>query len=70
MKTFKITVLHEEPIDRLTLSQIRGGSSCTCNDGSSFSCICNGISASYKCTCNSSSSFLCSKNQEPIEPME
>lgn len=72
MKQFLISVLHEEPLDRLSLDSLKGGGEivcvcngegttfeCTCNGGAQYLCSCNGTS--FKCTCNNAS-YSCSVN--------
>jgi hypothetical protein len=56
-----LLVLHEEPISKLTLNELKGGGLCNCNgEGASFSCGCNN-GATYECSCNSAS-LTCSCN--------
>jgi hypothetical protein len=70
MKQLYLKVLHEEPIDKLTLSEIRGGLSCICN-GSSFNCSCYTGAKTYQCTCNDTSGFSCQDNDTPgTNPVE
>lgn len=61
MGKFFIKVLHEEPISKLTLADIKGGFNCTCNGGATFVCSCNGDST-YHCTCNGEKSYSCTCN--------
>lgn len=55
MGKYILKVIHEEPISVMTLEQLRGGATCTCNAGSSFNCKC--VGASNYCACNATSSF-------------
>lgn len=56
MDKFFLKVLHEEPLDELMLNELKGGKSCTCDNGSFFSCKCNNI---HTCDCDTGSTFHC-----------
>lgn len=40
MKEYFVKVLHSEELSELSLNEIKGGKSCTCNGGN-FTCKCN-----------------------------
>lgn len=55
---FFLKVLHEEPLDKVSLEAIKGGD-CTCNGGScnqycasNGNCTCDGLSCYNYCKCN------------------
>ncbi len=70
MGKFSIKVLHEEPISRLSLTDIKGGFSCTCDadatfnctcdSGSQYDCKCNG--STFSCTCHNGGNYACVGN--------
>ena len=60
MDKFFLKVLHEEPLDKLTLESIKGGSwGCACNNGSLICDCFNSLIA--LCPCNATS-FQCTPN--------
>lgn len=65
MSKYFIKILHEEPFSEMSLLNIKGGDSCTCNSGSTFTCGCNGTA--FTCTCNKSSSYACTQNLQTGE---
>lgn len=68
MNNLILKVLHEEPLNELSLKEIRGGGTCVCNNGASFSCNCfSNYCSDNTCTCNLVSSLDCSSNGK-VEP--
>ncbi len=58
MDKFFLKVLNEEPLELMTLEQLKGGdNTCTCNNSSKFVCSCH--SGNLECTCNSASKYIC-----------
>ena len=67
MDKFFLKVLHEEPLDKLTLESIKGGAQCICNNGS-LTCACMS-SPSYvrPCNCNTENGLNpCSCNNQSL----
>lgn len=69
MESFFLKILHEEPLDKLTLESIKGGDSCICFDGASYTCTCHGgLAKSFSCTCNGDvTSFTCTCNKTTFD---
>lgn len=65
MRNYFLKVFHEEPLSKLSLEELKGGTTCTCNSQSSFSCSC--YSTSSNCTCNEASSY-CPSNAGLVCP--
>lgn len=58
---FFLKVLHEEPLDRVSLEAIKGGQTiCMCFGGATFSCTCYDTeSAALICVCYGNAKLTC-----------
>lgn len=52
---FFLKVINEETISEVSLDELKGGATCTCNNGATFSCSsfgCTCFQTLYECKCN------------------